>query len=102
FRFTAEEKAKRNPYYYQPFGLGPRNCVAMRFAQVEVKLCIAKMVKSFKILPCEKTEVNIYTCSRHIEQRAGVISTNTDLRARHKRFLFEGLCAQPQGLKSSI
>ncbi|CAH1800136.1 unnamed protein product [Owenia fusiformis] len=55
-RFTAEEKAKRNPYYYQPFGLGPRNCVAMRLAQTEVKLCIAKMVKSFKILPCEKTE----------------------------------------------
>ncbi|CAH1792636.1 unnamed protein product [Owenia fusiformis] len=55
-RFSQEEKAKRNPYFYQPFGMGPRNCVAMRLAQIEVRLCIANMVRKLKILPCEKTE----------------------------------------------
>ncbi|CAH1787501.1 unnamed protein product [Owenia fusiformis] len=55
-RFSAEEKAKRNPYYFQPFGLGPRSCIAMRLAQTEVKLCLAKMIQKLRVLPCEKTE----------------------------------------------
>ncbi|CAG7696128.1 unnamed protein product [Allacma fusca] len=56
-RFNAENKAKRNPYAYLPFGQGPRNCIAMRFALTETKAAIAHLVYNFKIEPCEKTQI---------------------------------------------
>ena len=37
YRFTSEEKAKHRPYDWLQFGSGPRNCLAMRLAQIEVK-----------------------------------------------------------------
>ncbi|CAH1787494.1 unnamed protein product, partial [Owenia fusiformis] len=55
-RFSAEEKAKRNPYYFQPFGLGPRSCIASRLGQIEVKFCLVKILQKLRIIPCEKTE----------------------------------------------
>ena len=37
------------------FGVGPRNCIAMRFAMMQVKLVVAHMIHNFAILPCDKT-----------------------------------------------
>ncbi|CAL1290446.1 unnamed protein product [Larinioides sclopetarius] len=56
-RFTLEERQKRDPYCYQPFGAGPRNCVGMRFALMEVKLCLAYVIANFKIKKSPKTQV---------------------------------------------
>jgi len=55
-RFSPEEKAKRNPFTYLPFGYGPRNCVGMRFAQMEMKMILANAISKYKFLPCDKTE----------------------------------------------
>ena len=57
FRFTAEEKAKRHPCAYLPFGLGPRNCVGMRFALMEAKMALIEIVRNFKIELSPETKV---------------------------------------------
>ncbi|GFQ90426.1 cytochrome P450 3A4 [Trichonephila clavata] len=56
-RFTPEERAKRSPYVFMPFGAGPRNCVGMRFALVEVKVCLAYVLSNFKIKKSSQTKV---------------------------------------------
>jgi len=56
-RFSSEEKTSRNPYYYQPFGTGPRNCLAMRLALLEMKVAFVHILQKFRLKVCEETEV---------------------------------------------
>ena len=51
-RFLPEAKDTIDPFAYMPFGQGPRNCIGMRFALLEIKLVLAQMLKEFRI---EKT-----------------------------------------------
>ncbi|KAJ6220315.1 hypothetical protein RDWZM_006127 [Blomia tropicalis] len=54
-RFMPENKDKLYDYAYIPFGEGPRNCVGMRFAYQEIKLCLATIVRRFRFVPIEQT-----------------------------------------------
>ena len=58
-RFTEAEKAKRHPYTFLPFGYGPHNCVGMRFALLEIKLTLVKLLKKYKLERTEKTAVSL-------------------------------------------
>ena len=58
YRFTPEEKVKRSVLDWIPFGAGPRNCVAMRLALTEFKIAIINLVRSYKFVKTEKTEVS--------------------------------------------
>lgn len=57
-RFTPEQRAKRDQYAYLPFGAGPRNCVGMRFALMEAKVCLAYVLSNFRFKTCRETKVH--------------------------------------------
>ncbi|XP_068226701.1 cytochrome P450 3A29-like [Palaemon carinicauda] len=58
-RFSPEAKASnsRHPMSYIPFGAGPRSCPGMRFAQMEAKMAIARLVRTHRLESCEQTPI---------------------------------------------
>ena len=55
-RFYKEAKAQISPIYWQPFGQGPRNCVGMRFAMLEVKMALANILIKYRLEPGPRTQ----------------------------------------------
>ncbi|XP_041470075.1 cytochrome P450 3A24-like [Lytechinus variegatus] len=56
-RFTKEARAKQHPFAWQPFGAGPRNCIGMRFALMETKMAVVRVLQNFRFETCAQTEV---------------------------------------------
>ncbi|XP_074485762.1 cytochrome P450 3A30-like [Sebastes fasciatus] len=56
-RFSKQNKQSINPYTYLPFGLGPRNCLGMRFALMMVKLALVEVLQNYSFSVCEETEI---------------------------------------------
>nr|XP_053643919.1 cytochrome P450 9e2-like [Cherax quadricarinatus] len=48
-RFLPENKTNITSFTHMPFGMGPRNCIAMRFALMEAKVALAKLLLKAEI-----------------------------------------------------
>lgn len=48
-RFSAERKHEINPFTYMPFGIGPRACIASRFALTQLKATAFHLLQNFRI-----------------------------------------------------
>ena len=62
-RFTPEEKAKRPQLAHLPFGWGPRNCIGMPLALLEVKMTLIEVLRKYKFVQSPETEVCVRIAS---------------------------------------
>ncbi|KAH8245839.1 hypothetical protein KR038_005016 [Drosophila bunnanda] len=51
FRPERFEEQKPGPFEYVPFSAGPRNCIGQKFALLEIKTVVSKVVRNFQVLP---------------------------------------------------
>ncbi|XP_077880864.1 cytochrome P450 3A4 isoform X3 [Ictidomys tridecemlineatus] len=56
-RFSKKNKDSINPYVYMPFGNGPRTCIGMRFALMNMKLALIRLLQNFSFHPCKETQI---------------------------------------------
>ncbi|EDW08931.1 cytochrome P450 6a2 [Drosophila mojavensis] len=56
-RFSPEQVAARDSVEWLPFGDGPRNCVGMRFGQMQTRVGLAQLIRNFKFTVCDKTDI---------------------------------------------
>lgn len=56
-RFSPENKHQIKPLTYLPFGSGSRNCIGMRFALMEGKLCLVHLLRKYTIEVVPNTQI---------------------------------------------
>ena len=58
-----DEDSDRPEYAYFPFGGGPRHCIAMRFARMEMKSVVATLLTQFEFDVAESSEFAVEAAS---------------------------------------
>ncbi|KAH8277879.1 hypothetical protein KR018_009448 [Drosophila ironensis] len=55
--FSPERVKERDSVEWLPFGEGPRNCIGMRFGQMQSRIGLALLIKNFKFSVCDQTPI---------------------------------------------
>ena len=58
-RFSPENKGTITTGTFIPFGQGPRMCLGKNFIRMEGRIFLANLIRSFRILPSDKTLKNL-------------------------------------------
>ncbi|KRT85019.1 cytochrome P450, partial [Oryctes borbonicus] len=56
-RFSEENKLKRHPFTFIPFGEGPRNCIGSRFGIMQTKVGLILLLRNYRVSLNAKTEL---------------------------------------------
>lgn len=54
-RFEKSEMKKRHAMAWIPFGDGPRSCIGMRFALMQIQIALVLLLTNLEFLPCSRT-----------------------------------------------
>ncbi|KAH9513041.1 Cytochrome P450 3A4 [Bulinus truncatus] len=63
-RFLDEPHCKKSNFTFLPFGSGPRHCIGMRFATIESKITLVKVLQKFQIEMADSTPETLELFSR--------------------------------------
>lgn len=56
-RFNEENRAKREPFTWLPFGEGPRQCIGIRFGLLQSKVGLVSILRNYRVSVNRKTKV---------------------------------------------